>query len=194
MTPWPTKHFTADDLDAFHVEALGSEMRLHLETCEDCRRLAVADRFVLDALGRLESFSPREGFADRVMTRVDIAEPGRVPVLSFPRLTRRRIAAVALVAAGVVASVAWSAANRSTLDAWTHGAGAEATRAAWLALRGLAASVAGQGWFEGLRSALAAPARLAAGGLIGLAAYATGILALRRLMTPSADATPHARA
>jgi hypothetical protein len=194
MTPWPTKHFTADDLDAFHTEALSSEMRLHLETCEECRQLAVSDRFVLDALGRLESFGPRDDFAERVMVRIEIAKPARVPVLSFPRLTRRRVAVLATVAVGVVASVAWSAANRATLDAWLTGAGAETTRAAWLALRGLAAGVAGQPWFEAIRSALLEPARLAVGGLVGLAIYASGLLALRRLMTPSADTVPHAQA
>lgn len=194
MTPWPTKHLTADDLDAFHTEALSSEMRLHLETCEECRLLAASDRFVLDALGRLESFGPRDGFAERVMARVEVAKPGRVPVLSFPRLTRRRVAVLVAVAAGVVASVAWSAANRTTLDAWLTGAGTEATRAAWLALRGLAAGVTGQPWFEALRSAVLEPARLAVGGLVGLAAYASGLLALRRLMTPSTDSVPHARA
>lgn len=194
MTPWPTKHFTADDLDAFHVEALNSEMRLHLETCEDCRRLVVADRFVLDALGRLESFSPRAGFADRVMARIEIARPSPAPVLSFPRFTRPRIAAVAAVAAGVVASVAWSAANRATLDAWVNTAGAETARAAWLALRGLAANVAGQPWFEAIRAGVMAPGRLAIGAVIGIAVYASGLLALRRLMTPSADTVPHAGA
>ena len=108
------KHFSADDLDAFHTEALSSEMRIHFDACEDCRRLAVLDREVLAMMNRLPSYGPQAGFANRVMGRVEIVSPGPVPVLSFPKLTGRRIAAVTTLAAGMIVSVAWSAATRSS--------------------------------------------------------------------------------
>src|SRR5262245_49484861 len=112
---WPTKHLTADDLDAFHSEALSGDVRLHLETCDDCRRLITNDRFVLDQLGRLPAYQPSLSFAERVMTRVSIGAPAKVPVLSFPRLTRRQLAAISTLAAVMVLSVAWSAINRTAL-------------------------------------------------------------------------------
>ena len=113
---WPTMHFTADDLDAFHTEALSNEMRLHLETCDQCRRLVVEDRELLTRLDALGDYGPHAGFADRVMARVAIGGPIAVPVLSFPRFTAQRIAAMIALAAGLVASVAWSAANRALLS------------------------------------------------------------------------------
>jgi hypothetical protein len=186
MTAWPTKHLTADDLDAFHSGALGSESRLHLETCEECHALAAADVELVGALGRLESLAPSAHFADRVMARVAIVKPGRVPVLSFPKLSRRRVAALATLAAGMVASVMWSAAYRAELETFLGGVQAGLVRSAWIAVRAAAVTVTDQPWFETLRSAWLAPARLAAGILVGLLIYGSGLLALRRLVTPSA--------
>lgn len=188
------KHFSADDLDAFHTEALSSEMRIHFDACEDCRRLAVLDREVLAMMNRLPSYGPQDGFANRVMGRVEIASPGPVPVLSFPKLTGRRIAAVTALAAGMIVSVAWSAANRSVLDGWVDGTVAALWNSGTALSEQALAAMTGAPWFETVRQLAAAPVRLGAGALLAVGLYAGGLVALRRLVTPSAGSGANARA
>lgn len=194
MTPWPTKHLTADDLDAFHSEALSSEMRLHLETCEECRRLVLLDRQVLDLLAQVPSYGPSNAFADRVMAGVRIGSPAPVPVLSFPRFTKRRIAAMVGLAAGMVASVGWSAANRPLLESWLDGSAAALWDWGTVLWQNGLTYLAAQPWFESLRSASGSPVRLAAVGALTIGLYATGLLTLRRLVTPSAGSVSNAGA
>lgn len=194
MTTWPTQHLTADDLDSFHSGALPADVRFHLETCEPCRQLLAADGELVRQLEAMESIAPSAGFADRVMAHVVVAPAEAVPVLSFPRMTPRRIAAIGAVAAGVVASVTWSAANRSQLDLVLGTVGAGALDAAWTGVRTLAAFLGDQPWFDAVRSAWLAPARLAAGLAAGLAIYISGLVALRRLVTPSASPVSRASA
>lgn len=194
MSPWPTQHLTADDLDAFHSGALSSEMRLHLETCDACRALGANDFEVVSALERLRPFAPAPGFVDRVMAQVVVGQPARVPLLSFPTLSRRRLAAVGALAAGLAASVVWSAANRTELEAWLNGIGAGLVQAGWAAVRSAAAAVAQQPWFETVRSGWLVPGRLAVAGGALVLAYGSGILALRRLLTPSAGPVSNASA
>lgn len=194
MTPTPTTHFSADDLDAFHTEALSSEMRLHFETCPDCRRLAALDREVLSMMNRLPSYGPRDGFGDRVMARVQIASPAPVPVLSFPRLTTPRRAALGALAAGMLVSVAWSVANRSLLDAWLDGTGAALWHSGTAFWQQTLAALTAAPWFETLRQLSATPVRLVAGGLLAFGLYAGGLMALRRLVTPSAGTVSNAQA
>lgn len=193
MTPWPTHHFTADDLDAFHTEALSSEMQLHLETCEDCRRLVVLDRRVLAMMDRLPSFGPRDGFADRVMARVTVGSPAPVPVLSYPRLTRGRMVALTAMVAGMVASVAWSTVNRALLEGWLD----QTSTTLWnlgtsLWQQGLSL-LAAQPWYDSIRSVSGEPIRLGLIAACTIGLYATGLLALRRLVTPT-DSVSNARA
>jgi hypothetical protein len=192
MTPWPTKHLTTDDLDAFHSEALPGEMRLHLETCEDCRYLVAADRELVNLLGHLPAYEPHQGFADRVMTRVAINEPAPVPVLSFPKLTRRRVAAMSALAAGICLSVAWSVTNRAVLDGWLATVQAGAADAGWTAFRALAANVTEQSWYESLRQFVGTPSRVAMVATATLVLYLSGLAALRRLITPSGPAVSNA--
>ncbi len=185
MTPWPTHHLTADDLDAFHTEALSTEMQLHLETCEDCRRLVVLDRRVLAMMNGLSSFGPRDGFADRVMARVTIGSPAPVPVLSYPRFTQSRLATLSALAAGMVTSIAWSTVNRALLDAWLDRTSATLWNVGTSLWQQGHSFLAAQPWYDSIRSVSGEPVRLAliAACVIGL--YATGLVALRRLVTPS---------
>jgi hypothetical protein len=184
---WPTKHFTAEDLDAFHTEALSNEMRLHLETCEQCRHLVVTDRELLALLSGLGSYGPSQGFEDRVMARVAMSGPARVPVLSFPRFTPRRLAGLGSLAAGLVASVAWSAANRTALDGWLAGVGTNLVATGWSWVRAAGAILTEQPWFGTVAETWDSPVRIAATAAAFLGAYALGLIALRRLITPSAD-------
>lgn len=185
MTPWPVKHLTADDLDAFHSEALTREMQLHLETCEDCRFLVAADRELVELLGRLPAYEPREGFTDRVMTRVAVSAPAPVPVLSFPKLTRPKLAWIMAAAAGICLSVAWSAANRSVLDGWLAASQAALTASGTTAWQAALATVTGQAWFESVRELIGSPLRTVAVIAASAVLYLSGLVALYRLITPS---------
>lgn len=192
MTPSLTKHFTADDLDAFHSEALSSEMRIHLETCEDCRRLAVLDRDVLTMISGLSAYEPRAGFSDRVMARVQVVGQAPVPVLSFPKLTGHRIGALSALAAGMVVSVAWSFANRSLLDGWLDGAGAALWTSGTALWSESLAMIANVPWLAGLKQGIASPGRLVVGVLILTAVFGAGLAALRRLVNPASSVTSNA--
>ncbi|MFN0180769.1 MAG: hypothetical protein ACKVZ0_18355 [Gemmatimonadales bacterium] len=143
-------------------------------------------------LGHLPAYEPHQGFADRVMTRVAINEPAPVPVLSFPKLTRRRVAAMSALAAGICLSVAWSVTNRAVLDGWLAAVQAGAANAGWTAFRALAASVTEQPWYESLRQFVGTPSRVAMVATATLALYLSGLAALRRLITPSAPAVSNA--
>lgn len=194
MTTLPMKHLTADDLDAFHSEAIGSDMRNHLDRCDDCRELVVLDRKVLAMLSRMPDLQPRSGFADRVMERVAVAPPVTVPVLSYPRFTRRRLAGITALATGMAASAAWSVANRAALDAWLDRVGAGLLgwgTALWQNGLGFVSS---QPWFDTVRELPDAPGRLALGALLICGAYASGLFALRRLVTPSTGTVSNAGA
>jgi hypothetical protein len=149
--------------------------------------LVAEDLELIRALESLTALGPTAGFADRVMARVAISEPAAVPVLSFPRLTRRRLAVLGTIAAGLAASVAWSAANRSALDAILGAAAGGAVDAGWTAFRATAAAVAEQPWFDSVRPFWLEPTRLVGGALAGLVIYGSGIFALRRLVSPSAS-------
>lgn len=192
MKPWPTKHLTADDLDAFHSEAPHGEMQLHLETCDDCRYLVAADRELVELLGRLPAHQPPSGFADRVMARVALGELAPVPVLSYPKLTRARVTALTALAAGILLSVAWSTANRGLLDGWLNGLEAAITGTGWTALRAAMASLVDQPWYETGRRFIGTPGRVAMAVAATLALYLSGLAALRRLITPSATAVSNA--
>lgn len=196
MTPTPTNHFTADDLDAFHTEALSSEMRLHFETCPDCRRLAALDREVLSMMNRLPSYGPRDGFESRVMARVQIATPAPVPVpvLSFPKLTTPRLAALTTLAAGMAVSVIWSVANRPLLEGWLEGTGAALWTSGTALWQHTLTALTAAPWFETVRQLSATPVRLVAGFLVAVGLYAGGLMALRRLVTPSAGTVSNAQA
>jgi hypothetical protein len=186
MTGLPTLHLTVDELDAFHSGALSREARFHLETCSACQALATSDRDLVSHLERVSVLGPTAGFADRVMSRVTVAEPVVVPVLSFPTLTRRQVFALAALAAGIVISVAWSATNRPFLDALLSGTGAGLADAGWAAFRGIAAVVSEQPWFETVRRTATAPFPIALISFTTVAIFASGLVVLRRLVSPSA--------
>jgi hypothetical protein len=194
MTPWPTQHFTAEDLDAFHVEALSSEMQLHLETCDECRRMVALDRKVLAMMTRLPSYGPKDGFADRVMARVVVGSPAPVPVLSYPKLTRPRLVALTALAAGLVASIAWSSANRAILDGWLDGGGATVWNWGNTIWQQSVAFLASQPWYEGLRAMSAGPGRMAILAVATIGLYTSGLIALRRLVAPSSGSVSDVRA
>ena len=183
---WPTKHLTADDLDAFHSASLSVEARQHLEECAECRNLAFADRAVLGALARLPVFEPSAGFTDRVMARVQLqSAPARV-------LKWRRAALAASLVIGLGASVGWSLFNRELLLSWLNQSAAAIGSSLWLGVRVVASNLTQQPWFDTLRQVASSWGRVAliGGGL--LVGYGAAVIALRRLLVPPSRPVTHA--
>ena len=183
---WPIKHFTADDLDAFHSASLSAESRQHLEECAECRSLALSDRALLDALARLPSFEPSAGFADRVMARVQI-QPAAARAFPWTRL-----ALAASLLLGLGASVMWSVFNRGVLLGWLNNSAAAIGRGLWLGVRVLATNLTEQPWFGTVSQALSSSGRVALIGGVLLVGYGVAIFALRRLLVPPSRPVPDA--
>jgi predicted anti-sigma-YlaC factor YlaD len=193
MKRWPINHLTAEDLDAFHSASLPAELREHLAECEECRTMAELDRMVLEELAALPSYSPRDGFADRVLAGVRHARPAHLRrYLPSAVGTWGRLAAAALVVVSLGASIVWTLFNRELVLSWIHLSTAEPGRLLWLGVRVAATNLIAQPWYVSFREFLASPGRLAV--LVGgsLVAYGAALVALRRLLTPPSRPAPHA--
>ena len=184
-----TTHLSPDELDALLVGVMSATVRTHLAECGLCRAVASTDRAVVIGLERLPRFSPRTGFSDRVMLQVDVPKPviRSILGLKFRVPTGQRLALAAsigvILLAGLTTSVVWSLGNRDVLSGWGQQAVALLDNWLWLGLRALAANVAEQPWYEGVRGFFASPAR-AAGGVLGLlATWSLGVIALKRLVS-----------
>jgi hypothetical protein len=115
-------------------------LRAHLETCADCRAQLDIVRGVARELDTLPHFTPRLGFADRVLQNVQIIEPWHVALVEsaarfVPTSTPMRV--LALAGAGVAAttisgSALWLA-FRADLAAWSYGVAIENGREGFLA-------------------------------------------------------------
>ena len=184
-----TTHLSPDELDALLVGVMSATVRSHLADCGLCRAVASTDRAVVIGLERLPRFSPRIGFSDRVMLQVDVPKPVVRSILGlrFRVPTGRGLALAASVAvillAGVTTSVVWSLGHRDVLAGWGQQAMALLDNWLWLGLRALAANVAEQPWYEGVRGFFASPARAAVGVLGLLTTWSLGVIALKRLVS-----------
>lgn len=174
---WPTPHLTADDLDAFHSASLSIEATAHLESCAECRTLAERDHALVAALGRLPSFEPAEGFADRILAGIVQPAPVIVPIR---RRTRFALAASVLI--GLGASIGWSLFNWTTLRSWIDAAPGALSRLVWDGLTAVAQSLADIPALAGLRELGSSTGRLALTGALLLLAYAAAMVALRRVL------------
>lgn len=174
MTDLIATHLTPDELDDWLAGSLARNREAHLHGCADCRRLADADRALAHLLGTLPLFSPAAGFGDRVMARVSVRRKARPVVIA------------SALAAGLLlpmaASVGWSLANPDTLSQLLQGAGSGIGGLGLAAVRSLGTTLLAQPWYPWLQGLFESPARL---GLVSgacAAAYAGGVLMLRRLM------------
>ena len=190
MTDLPTGHLTPDDLDPWLEGSLPSSQLVHLEDCPDCFALAHAERRVVAWLGRLPLLAPSAGLSDRVMRAVMVPAPvARAPwrVLAQPSLLgpqwRAMAAGVVLAVSGAGLSVAWSLSHPDQLASLMSWMGNEAYQMGWTGLQALVANLAEQPWTGAARTLLASPARAALSLGTGILLYASGILAMRRLMT-----------
>jgi len=199
MTPVPGPHLTPDELDAWLAGMLPAPAQEHLAHCAACRERAEMEREVVHLLQAVPLLSPTPGFADRVMARVTVPEPVRVPALAGVRralATRRGIAVAAglvvLLLGSMAGSIAWMLASQTTLVAvgqWMLG---QAGHAAWIGVRGVASTLMEQPWFASLQGLAADPGRLGIASGVAIAAYLVGLLALRRLLALPTQQVAHA--
>jgi hypothetical protein len=202
MTPVPGPHLSPDDLDAWLAGTLPQAALDHLAFCPACQERAETEREIVALLGALPLMSPAPGFADRVMARVTVPQPLAAHSLRTLRsrvFATRRTAAVAasllvLLLGSMAGSIVWTLGHQDTLAAlgtWLMG---QAGQAAWLGVRGVASNFIEQPWFAGLQSLAASPGRLGLASALAMVAYASGVLALRRLLALPTQQVAHAGA
>jgi hypothetical protein len=202
MTQPSGPHLTPDDLDLWLDGHLSEEGQQHLDRCQVCLEMARAEREIVDQLQGLSVMSASAGFADRVMLSVVVPDPFAIRSLqSVPRrllATRKSMAIVAsigvLLLGSMAASIMWTLAHQSTLLALGSWLISQGGQVAWLGLRGIASNFMEQPWFEGARTALAHPGRLALASATASVAYLGGVLALRRLLALPTQEVAHANA
>jgi hypothetical protein len=195
-----SSHFGPDDLDAWLAGTPSAEMRNHIDECCTCLELVHAEEALAAQLAALPLHAPKADFADRVMASVYIPDPFAIRSL---QAARRRLlaspravaiaATIALVVLGsMMASAAWTLANRETLVAAGNWLAGEAARWAWVGLRSAALNLIEQPWFAGFRSLIETPGRLALASAAMSLMYLSGILALRRLLAVPPRQVAHA--
>jgi hypothetical protein len=202
MTRRPDEHLSPDDIDAWLAGHPGSAAQAHVDACEACREVAVADRELIEQLRALPIFAPSALFADQVMAAVALPDPFALRSLDTARrrlfATRRSLALAAtlavVVVASMAASVAWSLAHRDTIAAAGTWLTATAGQWLWTALRSAASSATEQPGYGMVRDLAATPARLAALSALVSLTYLGGLLALRKLMTLPSGPVSHANA
>ena len=172
------RHLLPQELDLLVDGDIGfgvSPLRAHVEACPECAERLEALRAVAIQLDALPHFTPRLGFADRVMQEVQVIEPWHVALAEsarrlVPQSTGMRVLAAAgagLAATTISGSAVWFA-FRADLLGWLSGA------------------AAGRGG-EGVWSALASTARelvtaRADAGALALGAAALAITAVAAVL------------
>jgi hypothetical protein len=196
----PSGHLSPDEFEAWLSGALAPELQSHLDQCQACLEQARADREIADQIAQLPLMSPGEGFAERVMAAVAVPDPFAIRSL---QATRRRLfatpkslafaASLALLLLGSMAgSIAWTITHQETmasLGTWLLSQGGQAL---WLGVRGLASNFIEQPWYDGIRSLVETPARLALISALASLAYLGGVFALRRLLAVPTQRVAHA--
>jgi hypothetical protein len=137
------RHLLPNELDLLVDGDAGfgvTPLRAHADACTECRERVEALRAVVLRLDALPHFSPRLGFADRVMPNVQVIEPWHVAlresaVRFVPSSTLMRV--MAAVGAGAAAmtisgSALWLA-FRADFAAWTYGVALDRGREGLLA-------------------------------------------------------------
>jgi hypothetical protein len=201
MTRLSGPHLSPDDFEAWLSGALAPELQRHLDECQACLEQARADREIADQIAILPLMSPDEGFADRVMAAVAVPDPFAIRSL---QATRRRLlatpkslafaASLALLLVGSMAgSIAWSLSHQQTLASLGTWLVSQGGQAVWLGVRGVASNFIEQPWYDGIRSLVDAPGRLALISALASLTYLGGVFALRRLLALPTQQVAHAR-
>jgi len=110
----PHRHLHSNEIDLLLDGEAGfgvAPLRAHVDDCTECRAQLDEARVVADALERLPHFAPHLGFADRVLSQVQVVEPWHVAALETARrfVPESRPVRVLVVAGAAVSSFAVSA-------------------------------------------------------------------------------------
>jgi hypothetical protein len=200
MTRPSGSHLSPDEIDAWLAGAFAPELQRHLDQCQTCLDLVRADREIAEQIAALPLMSPMEGFADRVMASVAIPDPFAIRSL---QATRRRLFAtpksfafaaslLLVLLSSMAGSIVWSLSHQETLASIGTWILAQGGQAVWLGVRGLASNFIEQPWYDGIRSLVENPARLALISALGSLAYLGGVFALRRLLAVPTQQVAHA--
>lgn len=200
MTQVPGPHLSPDELDRWLDGTLPAAQAAHLEACQRCLELARAEREIAEQVAALPLMAPSAGFADRVMQSVHVPDPFAIRSLGAARrrvfATRRSLALAAslaiLLLGSMSASVVWTLDHQDTLAALGSWLLAQGGQAGWIALRGVATTLIEQPWYEGAKSIVGNPARLALASAVASLAYLGGIVAFRRLLALPSQQVAHA--
>jgi hypothetical protein len=200
MTRPSGAHLSPDEIESWLAGTLAQDWQQHLDQCQACLERARAEREMVEQIAALPLMSPAPDFAERVMASVVVPDPFAIRSL---QATRRRIfatrksvamaASLALVLLGSMAgSIAWSLTHQETIASIGTWLLAQGGQFAWLSVRGLASNLIEQPWYDGLRSLVDNPVRLAVGSALAFLAYLGGVFALRRLLALPTRQVAHA--
>ena len=200
MTRPSGTHLSADEIDSWLAGTLAEECQQHLDQCQACLERVLTEREIVDQIASIPLLSPEDGFADRVMAAVVIPDPFAIRSLQATRrrlfATRKSLAMAAslslLLLGSMAVSIAWSLTHQETLASLGSWLLSQGGQIAWLSVRGLASNLIEQPWYNGIRSLLDNPGRLALGSAGATAVYLGGVLALRRLLALPTQQVAHA--
>ncbi len=185
-----SRHLLPNEIDLLLDGDAGfglTPLRAHVRRCARCQAEVEAAREVFALLGEMPHFAPAPGFADRVMTQVQVFEPWHVTLRDtvlglVPRSRPMRVlaGAGALVTAVVVSALSIALLGR--LDAVLFGWQLVAGRARDAMLGGLGRAVTGVfGEFAAATLARTGPAGVAVAVGAFLLSLLLAALALRAL-------------
>ena len=148
------RHLLPQELDLLVDGDAGfgqAPLKTHVETCSECSTRLAELQAIAGQLDALPHFAPRHGFADRVMTNVQVIEPWHVALVEsaqrlVPESTGMRVLAAtgAGIAATTISGTALWLAFQANLLGWSAGAALEqGGRGAWDSVTAGARAMAG---------------------------------------------------
>ncbi|MBY0490838.1 MAG: hypothetical protein K2R93_13435 [Gemmatimonadaceae bacterium] len=188
------RHLRPDEIELLldGEEGFGvAPLRAHVRSCLECQTELESARELMLALDTLPDFAPSAGFADRVMSQVQVFEPWHAAatraVESYVPASRpARVAAgigAALTAGLGTAAATWAVA-RADMGLVLASLGLERFREQVVAAGSdLMATVLGQPGLDALRASTPETMALALGGFV--AAAGLGVVGIRALATAS---------
>jgi hypothetical protein len=200
MTRPSGTHLSPDEIDSWLAGTLAQEWQQHLDQCQVCLERVRTERDIVDQIAGLPLISPETGFADLVMAAVAIPDPFAIRSLQATQrrlfATRKSLALAAslslLLLGSMAVSIGWSLTHQETLASIGGWLLSQGGQIAWLSVRGVASNLIEQPWYNGIRSLLDNPGRLALGSALASTVYLGGLLALRRLLALPTQQVAHA--
>ena len=200
MTRPSGAHLSPDEIESWLAGTLAQDWQQHLDQCQACLERARAEREIVEQIVALPLMSPAADFAELVMASVVVPDPFAIRSLQATQrrlfATRKSVAIAAslalLLLGSMAGSIAWSLTHQETLASIGTWLLAQGGQVAWLSLRGLASNLIEQPWYNGIRSLVDNPVRLALGSALASLAYLGGVFALRRLLALPTQQVAHA--